>query len=333
MNKFSSYLSDVAVVVGSAVGVGLISGKETQLFVGTLPNALIFAVVFCVVLTVFREFCRKNAISDVSGFSARCFNRFAFAFRMALVVCSFVCVVTCLAGAEQCLSEVLYLSKLPLYAVVISAAAAFVMVKGMSALKTCNAASVVMAIALFVILAFIPQSRTSAVSAPPPYMPAVYALFSFTMSLSVTCKLGAGATKKCNVVSSLISSITIAALLIVTACLSDFEKPLPTLSGISNPYLKAYATFTVAFCCMCSVVACAVPVCELADSVIGDKTTTSATVFLLACAFAMFGFDFLVKYGYAFVSFIGAAVFVAILSRSQSSRIVKCSGIKLHTLR
>lgn len=315
MNKFKNIffdnVADVAVVVGSAVGVGLISGKEAQVFIGSPLNALIFFAAFFAILTVFREFCRKNAVFNTVALSNTCFKRFAVAFRYALCCCAFVCVVTCLAGVEQCLSDVAYLSNLPLYAICVAALSAFVMIKGLSALKICNVISVAMTAALFVALALSKVNSTSLTTAPMPYMPVAYALFSFTMSLSLTCKLGAKSSKVQNVVRTAISAAIVAVLLIVTMFLADFSQSLPTLSAIENPFIKAYATLTIALACMCSVVGCALPVCELFDNVICDKTVSSFVVFGLACAFSMFGFDFLVRVGYVFVAVIGAVVVIS----------------------
>lgn len=322
LNRFVESVCDVALVVGAAVGVGLLSGKETQVFVGVLPNALIFAVVFFAVLSIFREFCRKNAVSDTTELAVACFGRYALVFTVALCLCAFVCVVTCLAGVEQCLSDILYLSKLPLYAVLIASVGALVMTKGLSALKICNVVSLIMAAALFAALAVnnVPSDVTSA---PKPYMPIAYALFNFTMSLCLTCRLGARSSKRQNIFRSVVSALILAALLIASALLADFSKPLPTLSNISDPILKGFAVITIALTSMCGIVGCALPVTELLDSVIGDRTVSSMCVFLCACAFSMFGFDFLVRFGYIFVALIGAVISITVLLRRQKSSLVR----------
>lgn len=316
MNKFFGKLcdgvSDVAVVVGSAVGVGLISGKETQIFVCSPFNAAVFAVAFCCILSVFREFCRKNSVCDVSRLAAVCFGRFAPVFNVAVCTCAFVCVVTCLAGVEQCLSSMLYLSNVPLYAVGVAVLGALIMAKGMSALKVCNVISVATAVILFVLLAFVNEPSTFSTDAPMPYMPVLYALFNFTMSLSLTCKLGARTGARSNFARSAAASLTIAAMLVATVFIADFDKPLPTLTNVTNPYLKVYATLTVALACTCGIVGCAIPVCEFVNAVIGDETLTSAVVFGFACTFSMFGFDFLVRFGYLLVALVGAVILVAI---------------------
>lgn len=305
--KIIDNVADVSVIVGSAVGVGLISGKEAQVFIGSIPNSLIFAAAIFAVLSVFREFCRKYAVNNVSTLATTCFGRFAAAFNAALSACAFVCVVTCLAGVEQCLSDMLYLSNFPLYAIAVAALSAVVMSKGISALKICNVVSLIMTAALFIALAFT-SAPTLLPAVPKFYMPVIYALFTFTMSLSLSCRFGAKSSKRQNVARSAVSAVVLAAALTVVVGLSDFSKPLPALSGIQSPLLKAYAVLTIALTSMCGIVGCALPVCEFVDGIICDKTLSSMCVFFLACAFSMFGFDFLVKYGYLFVASIGFAV-------------------------
>lgn len=313
MKKYSDAISDVAVTVGSAVGVGLLSGKETQVFVRAVPNAVIFAVAFCVILTVFREYCRTSSTDSIAKLSTNCFKRFATPFNLALTACAFVCVVTCLAGVEQCLSDILYLSKFPLYAVCVAFLSAIVMARGMSALKVVNTLSLVLAGGLLTAITICRVPARGAVDNPRFYMPIVYALFNFTMSIALLCRLGCHSSKRQNMARSAISAVLIAVLLIVTSAVADFSKPLPTLSGIGNPYLLAYAVITVSLCSICGIVACALPVCELLNGLIGDKTLSSVVTFGFACAFAMFGFDFLVKFGYAFVALVGAIIVITAL--------------------
>ena len=319
MTKLTDFISDVAVVVGSAVGVGLISGKETQLFVGSVANAAVFVAVFCLVSIAVREFCRVNGCDTLAGLTQACFRRGGKALSFVLAMCSFVCVVSILAGVEQCLSDILYLSRFPLYSVAVAAIAAVVMLKGMRALKVANVLSVLSALVLLAIL-FARNASHGAIAAPKPHMPVAYALFTVTMSLSVVCRLGSNASRGGNIVRSVISAAILAALLIVTTIISDFTQPLPTLSGIANPALKAYAVIVLAFAAMCSLVSCAYPVVEEVDSVVGDSTVSSALVFGVATSFSMFGFDFILTYGYVFVAVVGAAmVAVVLFRRAQSS--------------
>lgn len=323
MNKFLSrafnFVSDVSVVVGSAVGVGLISGKETQVFTQTVPNILIFAVVYAFVVSIYREFCRKNAVSSTAHLAQVCFGKFSVAFNFALCLCAFVCIVTCLAGVEQCLSSILYLSALPLYAVCVAFCAAIVMAKGFSALKICNVVSLAMTVVLFVLMVLSYKPSASATAAPQLYMPVIYALFNFTMSLSLTCKLGAKSCKRQNVIRSVISAVIIAVAIIVTTFIADFSAPLPALVNL-NGFTKFFAVFTISLTSMCGIVGCALPVTELVDGVVGDKTVSSALVFCFACALSMIGFDFLVKFGYVFVALIGLIVAIVILLQKHSKR-------------
>lgn len=322
------FISDVAVIVGTTVGVGLITGKETQIFVATPLNAAIFAVVFSVILLVIREFCRVRQVTTLSSLAKACFPKRGGIFSFVLSLCSFVCVATTLAGVQQCLNDVLPIYNLPVYAILVAAVSAVVLLKGMSALKICNVLTVLMSAVLFAVLYAQGSGGKPLSTQPQPYMPVAYALFNLTMSLAVVCKLGGSSAKTQNVTVSVVSAVILAVLLIVTACLSDFSRPLPTLSGINAPALKVYAVVTVTVASVGGVVSCASAVVEQVDAVISDKTTSAICVFALACAFAMFGFDFVVRYGYIFVALVGAVLVSAILFAQATSNSLKCNCTK-----
>lgn len=309
-------LSDVAVIVGTTVGVGLITGKETQIFVASPLNAVIFAVVFCVTLLIVREFCRVCQAATPSNLAKACFPRRSGVFNFVLSLCAFVCVTTTLAGVQQCLNDVLPIYNLPVYAILVAAVSAVVLLKGMSALKISNVLAILMAVALFAALFIQGGGGNQLATQPQPYMPIAYALFNLTMSLAVVCRLGESSTKTQNVAVSVVSAVALAVLLLVTACLADFSQPLPTLSGIQSPALKVYAVATVTVASVGGVVSCASAVVEQVDTVIADKTTSAICVFALSCAFAMFGFDFVVHYGYVFVALVGAVLVVTCIVRA-----------------
>lgn len=325
MKVFIDFVCDVAVAVGAAVGVGLISGKETQVFVGSIANAVVFFVCFAFIFAVFREFCRKNSCNTLADITNSCFNKGSRAFTVALTLCSFVCVTTCLAGVQQCLNDVLYVSDFPLYAVAVATLCALVLLKGMSALKICNGLSVVMSISLLVAL-FVARNTTSELTVTPkPYMPILYALFTLTMSISVACKLGSKSSKKQNITRSITAALLIAAMIVATTYLADFSKPLPTLSAISNKPLQIYAVLTVALASVSSIVGCAYPIVEQIDNVVRDKTVSSICVFCFAVTLSMFGFDFVITYGYIFVAVVGVVLVLTMLISQLSNKNVKRS--------
>lgn len=313
LRNFFAAASDMAVVIGSVVGVGLISGKEAQVFVGNPLNAVIFAVVFCFIVSNIREKCRILQLSTPRELSTACMPRFSSAFNMLLGLCAFVCVVTALAGVQQCMTQLINVGNLPVYAILAAALSALVMLNGMSALKICNVVSIAMTAILFAILFAQGTASTTLSDQPAPYMPALYALFNMTMTLAVLCRLGHSATRKQNVFRSAASSVIIAGLLLITIRLADFNLSLPTLCGITSLPVKVYAVVTITLAGVCSIVSCAYPIVEQADEVIGDKTTSAICVFTLAAAFAMFGFDFAVRYGYILVAAVGATLVVAAL--------------------
>lgn len=313
---------DVAVTVGCCVGVGFISGKEAQVFFGNKINALVFCAVFFAVNFAVREYCRKQGCSTVHALNKSLFARAVSVFDVLVALCSFVCIVTVLAGVEQCLGSIFPLyGKLPLYAFAAALVSSLLLSRGMSALKIVNIAAVAMAITLVALL-FATKNGTNAENLHVPlYQPIVYALFSLTMSLGVVTKLGAESSRSDNLIAVAISSAILTALVLLVLPSGNFNSRLPTIDGITNKYLLAFAVITMLLSAVTGLVANAFPIEQYLYGVIGDKTLCSAATFGFALAFSVFGFDFAVKVGYALVSLMGAVTFIfaAIRARRDTS--------------
>lgn len=308
MKKFIAIMGDVAIAVGCCIGVGFLSGKEAQVFFGNVVNVAIFAVVFFLMSLALREYCRKKDCSTVNKLSESLFGKASKIFNAGIALCSFVCIVTVLAGIEECLSKLFYLSNLPLYAFVAALVATFLLQRDMKALKYANIVSIVMAVILILILLF--TNRTEHVDdlTVPIYQPIIYASFSVTMSLGVLTRLSSVSSKKQNVIASVIASVVIAVLMATVLPLCKLNAELPTLDGITNPALIGYAIITLLLSAVTGIVANAYPIVQELKHVVPDNTLCNALTFGLALAFSMFGFDFAVKFGYLLVSAFGAGI-------------------------
>ena len=310
MKKVIQILCDVAVTVGCCVGVGFISGKEAQVFFGNKFNVAIFCFVFFAINFAVRELCRKHHCENVHKLNAQLF-RHPTLFDTLITLCSFVCIVTVLAGVEQCLSSILNLSnKLPLYAFAAAVISSLLLSKGMSALKIVNVIAVSLAIVLIFLLFALRSDNTAENLQVPLYQPVVYALFSLTMSLGVVTRLATESTQKDNFVATLLSSVILSVLMLIVLPTCNFSNAMPTLDEITNKYLLAFALLTLLLSAVTGIIANAYPIVQYLNGVIGDKTLCCAVTFGFALAFSMFGFDFAVKVGYGLVSAMGAAVFI-----------------------
>ena len=318
MKKVLQILCDVAVTVGCCVGVGFISGKEAQVFFGNKVNAAIFCAVFFVVNFVVREHCRKQRCDSVHHLNESLFTRAATLFDALIALCSFVCIVTVLAGVEQCLNSILPLySKLPLYAFAAALVSSLLLNKGMSALKIVNIVAVAMAIALIFVLFSIKKGTHAENLQVPLFQPIVYALFSLTMSLGVVTKLGAESSRADNLIATALSSAIVTVLVLLVLPSGNFNSQLPTIDGITNKFLLAFAVITMLASAVTGLVANAFPIAQYLYGVIGDKTLCCAVTFGFALAFSMFGFDFAVKFGYALVSLMGVITFIFAVFRGK----------------
>ncbi|MCH5159223.1 MAG: hypothetical protein J1F66_00045 [Clostridiales bacterium] len=328
MKKILQLACDVAVTVGCCVGVGFISGKEAQVFFGNRFNAIIFCVVFFVVNFAVREYCRKHRCDDVHSLNVSLW-RHPTLFDTLIALCSFVCIVTVLAGVEQCLGSIFNLgSKLPLYAFFAALIASLLLNKGMSALKVANVVAVLMAIALIAVLFATRKGDYVEDLQVPLYQPILYALFSLTMSLGVVTKLAVDSSKKENLISTLLSSVILTALMLMVLPTCKFNAAMPTIGGITNVFLLGFALVTLLISAVTGIIANAYPIAQYLYSVIPDKTLCCAITFGFALAFSMFGFDFAVKVGYLLVSVMGALIFVFTtvkqISKKKIGKATKC---------
>ena len=322
-------LCDVAVTVGCCVGVGFVSGKEAQVFFGNKFNAAIFCVVFFVVNFAVREHCRKQHCDNAHQLNKSLWKHPAL-FDTLITLCSFVCIVTVLAGVEQCLNGILSLGgKLPLYAFAAALLSSVLLMKGISALKVVNVIAVGMAIVLIALLFATREGSTAENLQVPIYQPVVYALFSLTMSLGVVTKLGADSTRKDNLISTLLSAVILTALMLLVLPACNFNNAMPTIDGITNKYLRLFALLTLLLSAVTGIVANGLPIVHYLEGVIGDKTLCCAVTFGFALAFSVFGFDFAVKVGYVLVSVMGAMVFIAAVMKQLKKKNVKSSQKKI----
>lgn len=309
MKKFILLAGDVAVTVGSCIGVGMLSGKEAQIFFGNKLNVAVFAAVFFICNAAFRSMCVKTKSSSITDLTKNCFGKIYGAFNVCLLTCSFVCIVTMLAGAQQCLATLIPLGNFPFYSVFAAAASAVLLKKGIKALKPVNAASIVLAIIFLAIL--LSRPNTYSKTNTPAYMPTVYALFSVTASLGVISEMACEKSVKENLLCSFVSAAALAVVMLLILPICDFSQNLPSLGEVQSPLMKAFAAFVILLASVTGLAANAYPIdCAIKD-VIDDDTLRSAAIFTAALAFSAFGFDFAVKFGYALVSAVGVIMLAA----------------------
>lgn len=303
---------DAATVAGCCVGVGFLSGKEAQVFFGGFANVAIFAVCFFALNIFLRCFCRVHRCFDVASVAKLCFGRFAGVFTLLFLLCSFVCVVTMLAGVESCLggNEL----KLPAYGIAVALISAFILKKGLRALKILNVAAIVLALAYLVAVACI--SKNSFSNAPTSVaQPVKYALFSVTMSVGVLAPLS-DTTKKGNIAATAIATCALCALIVFVLWIADFSLDMPIFGKTDNVLLNVLGAITAILATVTGVVANTLPITQCIGDVFEDDTLCYTCIFCIALALSMFGFDFALTYGYLFVALVGIVLTIALAAKS-----------------
>ena len=109
--------------------------------------------VFFVANTVLRRFCYQKNCKNVADLLHACFPKTAGVFLTLFLTCSFVCIVTMLAGVQDCAAS-FFPTPLPLFSVAVAVISALLLKKGLTALKVLNALSLLLAVAYLVALAF-----------------------------------------------------------------------------------------------------------------------------------------------------------------------------------
>lgn len=302
MSKFVKMISDIACCVGCCVGVGFLSGKEADVFFGNYFNVAIFAVTFAAVTFALREFCRQTRSATVEKMSLCLLGKRSLWGSAAVAFCSFVCIVTSLAGAQQFLGATLTV-KLPLFAVAIAACSALLLGK-LRLIKLFNVISVITAMALVL---FCPMQGVVPIDHSVTFCkPICYALFSATVSLGLTGKLAADCSRRENALSAIISSALIA--LLMCAILPKRGLSLT----LSESGWGIFAAVTLLLAAVTGVVANAIPVLELIEDVVGDRAVSCMLIFGAALALSMLGLDFAVKTGYTAVAALGGLTVILV---------------------
>lgn len=307
----------MAITAGVTVGVGFLSGKEAQLFWGSGVNVVLFGVSFALCTLVVREFCRASHAQTVGKTCAQLLGKGATALQTAIAFCSFVCVVTVLAGANECICTLFGIDlPLPAFAFVTAIGAALLCKAKVAVVKVANVISLLLAA---ILLIFLYAKGTAGKFAPPPlWQPALYALFSVTMSLGASAKLSQNCTAKENVCVSVFAAALICALMAAILPLCNFDASLPTLYDLNLP-VKIFAAIALLLSSVTGLTANVLPIAELLKSVLPDETLCLVLIFGFALALSMFGFDFAVRVGYVVVALVGLFV-VATATKKLATR-------------
>ncbi len=313
--KVRDVFLDCATVVGSCVGVGFISGKEAEIYFGSFFNVPIFACSFFLLCFVVRRFCAKKRCYNTVQLFQSCFGRFHSVFLALFCFCCVVCMSTLLAGADSCLQSLLWQVNFPCYSFAIAIFAALILKKGFKTLKILNALSLVL-ILFYLVLLLIFCPKTNSFNRVHAGMPMVYAMFSTTTSLGVIVPLSKGSVKR-NFWLSVVAAVTLSLLAIIVLCLCDFSLPMPLLGRNDNVFVNFVAVLAVVVCVVCGVVANATPVFDCVRDVFCDDAFCCVTLFLLAWALSLFGFDFALRYGYFIVAFLCIILIFAIFSKKK----------------
>ncbi len=307
--KIRDVFFDCATVVGSCIGVGFLSGKEAAAFFGNFTNVFIFAICFFAFCFVVRKACAACQCKTVLQLFSACFGRGKTIVAWLYCLCSLVCAATLLAGVDECFQLALGLP--PLVCSVLIALCCLVVLRMCFAFfKVVNVVSVVLIAAYLLLIATLPKPDGGTVTVSK-FSPVGYAAFSVATILGVLVSLGQRQKGNCCLYSAICAAV-FALLAALAVWCSDFSLSLPLFGRNNSLLLVVLGCLAVFFSVVASICANLMPVLQAAEVVFGGNKNLLAFLLVgLTCALSFLGFDFALKYGYAFVALFGFCVFVA----------------------
>lgn len=309
-------LKNALLYASATVGVGMLSGKENQLFVGGMANVMLFAVVFACANFLFGEWARQTNCRDGESLCTATFGKGAPLALFLLLAADTLTATAILSGTESALQKLTIHFPLPMFGVVICLFAA-TLSKGRGRAVSI-AAKVSLALAAILLVATI-RGKGYAATPQPPIKTMVYAMFCATMLLGLQCK-NHGDTAGENALTAALTTLLLTSVLL----------PIAMRGGITSGG-KAYIAVPTAACFVLSastgVYATAKNSIEFTSSLVGDKSLAAYVYFAFCLALSMVGADIAINFGYT----CAAAVGTTLVSVSFALKLVKKLKIKKNT--
>lgn len=299
--KVKRIFSDCMAIVGCVIGIGFVTGKEAQVFVGSDANIWIFVAIFGISTLVLRQFCAKRKLKSTQQFVTFAFGKGGVFLHLALLGCYFVCLVTTFATVQSSFEQ-LFDVHFPLWSALVAVACGIILKGGIKSFKTISALAFISA---FVTFLFISPNKTAVDVQVNPLLTVVYGLFSLTMVLPVCCDDEKSLWE--SAISVVIATAVVGVALWWIGKIADFRLTLP-VGGRLQGFGKVCLCVTICLCGISGAVANALPVYQGLCDVVKDKALLRFLVVGLSWAFSCVGLDFLLKYGYLFVALVGLAI-------------------------
>lgn len=309
-------LKNALLYASATVGVGMLSGKENQLFVGGTANVMLFAVVFACANFLFGEWARQTNCRDGESLCTATFGKGAPLALFLLLAADTLTATAILSGTESALQKLTTNFPLPMFGVVICLLAA-ALSKGRG--RTASiAARVSLALAAILLAATI--GRNDYAAAPqPPIKTMVYAMFCATMLLGLQCK-NHGDTAGENALTAALTTLLLTSIVL----------PIALRGGIT-PGGKAYIAVPAAACFVLSastgVYATSKNSIEFTSTLFGDKSLAVYVYFAFCLALSMVGADIAINFGYTCAAVVGTTL----VSVSFALKLLKKAKIKKNT--
>lgn len=328
MKKLSVIISNSAVLVSAIVGVGLLGGKElTYYFEGGIWSVIIFGVLFVSVNYILLDSINKLNADTLPQFCTAISSKRDFLINWIFGASYFVIISVMLAGAQQCLTELLSIDvKFPLFAILTAGVCCIILQGGIERIKIFNSLATI-PIVLYVISTFIimPQTpNTPTLSITTATDAIQYVTYNATLSMGVLCSIKQH-TKSGNFAIALISGVMLCVIIgmITTLPLSQYNNfAMPSLISVRQyPLLYAWGVASVFLAILTSLLSNAFVLTDDITKVTHDRAFAVMLVMTSATLLSLVGIDYLIQNAYPLLSAFGIVTLVCCVVRVNLNKV------------
>ncbi|MEG1527607.1 MAG: hypothetical protein RR248_02675 [Clostridia bacterium] len=323
MKSVFNCLTAVCVIVGCVIGAGFASGKEVLIFFYQGNPLLVFIscfILFFVGTVLFLIASNRYKIYDTHILFYKIFGRLNIIFELLINLAYFIVLATMLAGSNLCLSKIFNTSSIfPFFSLATAILCGYALNHDISGLKFVNVLAVPLII-VFIIYICLQRGDASVVCEGQRLSSSLsYSAFNCIMMCGVLLPLGKGLNKKECVITSLISSLFLSALVaLILQRINQgvfLDTPMPLISlakerGIIPFYLASGALY---LSIVTTLVSNAFPLVRSLGNVVKDKTVSTAIVMFCALIFSLVGFDNIIEKAYPAIAIFGLIVIIFLL--------------------
>ncbi len=328
MKNWTTALSNAAMLASAVIGVGLIGGKELVYYFDNGKLSLVlFAVLYFAATMYLLDTARKSDSYMLDTLTNRLFGKAHSIISFVFNASYFVVVAVMLAGAQQCMTELLDIPlRFPAFSMLTALICSLILSGGIERITAFNKIAMIPTL-LFVVTAYIVASTklpiTYSWSANQATSHSLqYVGYNSALSMGVICAVHSK-DKRTNRATAIIATLLLAA---VIAMLLSFplaahtDKAMPVLSAIADiKWLYIWGVITVFVAVTTSILANAFVLTEDINTATKDRSFAVLLVMTAATLVSVVGIDALITNCYPLITALcGITLVASVIKRRRA---------------